>query len=78
MKIDSALNQAMLGIQRGLNSAGNHAAEIASAARFEEGNSASMAESLLGLTQDKLQVAASTRVLKAADEMIGSLLDDKA
>jgi hypothetical protein len=32
---------------------------------------------MLGLKQDKLQVQASTEVLKAYDEMIGSLFDAK-
>ena len=78
MKIDSSLNQALLGIQRGLESAGNHAATIASAVRLEETDTVRLTESMVGLIQDELQVAASARVLKAADEMIGSLFDDEA
>lgn len=78
MKIDSSLNQALLGIQRGLQSAGNHAAAIASTAGFEAGDTISLTEPMVGLIQDELQVAASARVLKAADEMIGSLFDDRA
>jgi hypothetical protein len=78
MKIDSPLNQALLGIQRGLDSAGRHAAAIAGATRPEAGHNDKLTESMVGLIQDELQIAASARVLKAADEMIGSLFDDSA
>jgi hypothetical protein len=76
MKIDSTLSQAMAGIQRGLSSARSHAGQIASAGALD--NPAGMTEALVGLVQDRLQVAASAEVLKAADDMIGSLFDDKA
>jgi len=49
MKIDSALSQAMLGIQRGLASARNHAAEIASAGQFNADSPSSLVEPMLGL-----------------------------
>jgi len=78
MKIDSALSQAMLGIQRGLSSARDHAAEIASAGQFNNDSPSSLVESMLGLRQDELQVQASVQVLKAVDEMLGSLFDEKA
>jgi len=77
MKIDSALSQAMLGIQRGLSSARDHAAEIASAGQFKDQGPASLVEPLLGLRQDELQVQASVQVLKAVDEMLGTLFDEK-
>ncbi|HHJ16381.1 MAG TPA: hypothetical protein ENJ80_06745 [Gammaproteobacteria bacterium] len=77
MKIDGALSQAMQGIQRGLNSARGHAAEIASAGQFNDSSPASLVEPLIGLRQDTLQVQASTQVLKAADEMLGTLFDEK-
>lgn len=78
MKINSALTQAMTGVQRGLASARNHAGQIASADQFNNGNPGSLAEPLVGLVQDRLQVSASAQVLKAVDAMIGSLLDEKA
>jgi len=78
MKIDSALSQAMLGIQRGFSSARDHAAEIASAGQFNDDSPSSLVEPLLGLKQDKIQVQASTQVLKAVDDMLGSLFDAKA
>ena len=78
MKIDGALSQAMLGIQRGLASARNHAAEIASVGQFNNDSPFSLVEPMLGLRQDELQVQASVQVLKAVDDMLGSLLDEKA
>ncbi len=78
MKIDGALSQALIGIQRGLSSANKHAAQIASADSFDSGNPADLVEPMIGLQLDKLQVQASTAVLKAADKMIGALFDEKA
>ncbi|VAW75369.1 hypothetical protein MNBD_GAMMA15-494 [hydrothermal vent metagenome] len=77
MKIDSVLSQAITGIQRGLSSARDNAATIASADSFSNGSSDKLVEAMVGLKLDKLQVQASTEVLKAADEMIGTLFDDK-
>lgn len=77
MKIDGVFSQAVLGIQRGLGSARKHAAEIASADQFENDSPSSLVEPMLGLKLDKLQVQASTAVLKAYDAMIGSLFDEK-
>jgi len=78
MKIDGALSHAITGIQRGLGSAQGHASQIASKDAFENGGPSGIADPLVGLTQDRMQVAASARVLKAVDDMIGSLFDDKA
>lgn len=78
MKIDSVLSSAMTGIQRGMNSARTHAAEIASAGQFESDSPTNLAESMVGLRMDEIQVKASTQVLKAYDSMIGSLFDEKA
>ena len=78
MKIDGVFSQAILGVQRGLSSARDHAAEIASAGQFDNDSPSSLAEPLVGLKLDKLQVQASTEVLKAYDAMLGSLFDEKA
>jgi len=78
MKIDGALTHAITGIQRGLSNAQKHASQIASAGPFNADNPSSLVEPLVGLQQDRLQVQASTQVLKAVDDMIGSLFDDKA
>ena len=64
--------------QRGLDSARGHAAQIASKDAFENGSPSSVTEPMVGLIQDRLQVSASTEVLKAVDDMLGSLFDQKA
>jgi hypothetical protein len=78
MKIGGAITTAMTGIQRGLSSAQNNAARTASADQFNGYSPSGLAEPLIGVKQDRLQVQASTKVLKAVDEMIGSLFDDRA
>jgi len=78
MKIDGALTNAITGIQRGLGNAQHHAARIANADQLSVDNPSSLVEPLVGLQQDRLQVQASTQVLQAVNEMIGSLFDDKA
>jgi len=78
MKVDGALTNAITGIQRVLNSAQNHATRIANAGPFNTDSPSSLVEPLAGLQQARLQVQASTPVLKAVDDMIGSLFDDKA
>ncbi len=78
MKIDGALTHAISGIQRGLAGARQHAAEIASAGSLGATSPESLAGPLVGLIQDRLQVSASAEVLKAADDMLGSLFDAKA
>jgi len=78
MKIDAAFSHAITGIQRGLDSARGHAADIAGAGQAGSSTNGSLAEPLVGLIQDRLQVSASTEVLKAVDDMIGSLFDARA
>jgi hypothetical protein len=78
MKIEGVFNQAMLGIQRGLSSARDHASQIASVGQFNDDGPSSLVEPMLGLKQDALQVQASTEVLKTVDDMLGSLFDQKA
>ena len=78
MKIDSAHSQALLGIQRGMNSARDNAARIASAGALHAGGPDDLVGPLVGLKQDRLQVAASVQVLKTLDGLIGALFDDKA
>ncbi len=78
MKIGGAFDQALLGIQRGMQGARENAAKIASADAFTNGDPSSVVEPLVGLKANEIQVEASAKVLKAVDEMIGSLLDEKA
>lgn len=68
----STMNSGINGIQQGFSNLRQNAHEIASA----NGNQTQNIEKpLTNLSQDRNQVAASVEVVKAADEMIGSLLD---
>ncbi len=78
MKLDGAYSQALSGIQRGLVSAREHAAEIVDAGRpGGDKSTAGLIEPMVGLKLDRLQVQASSAVLRAYDEMIGTLFDKK-
>lgn len=76
MKIGGAFNQAMLGVQRGLQGAQENAAKIASAGQMG-GTPADLVGPLVGLKLNELQVQASAEVIKVVDDMLGSLLDEK-
>lgn len=78
MKIGGFYDQALLGIQRGLQGARHHASRIASADAFAAEDPVDFADSLVGLKQDELQVKASAEVYRAMDAMIGVLLDEHA
>jgi flagellar hook protein FlgE len=76
----SAFQYGVQGIQKGLNDLKRDAAEIASAAQFDHETSdpVAIAEPLANLITDRLQVAASAKIIEATDDVIGSLLDVKA
>lgn len=73
-----ALNNAMLGIHRGLTGMRRNAAEIASADQFQSDSPAGLAKPLIDMRRDTVQVEASAAVVRAVDEAIGSLFDEKA
>lgn len=70
-----ALSSGVMGIQRGLDGLNRDAAQIASAAQFKNEAPADLAQPLTHLILDKLQVAASAKVVKTAGETLGTLLD---
>jgi hypothetical protein len=74
----SALNSAIAGIQKGLSGARKNAAEIARAGTEENYSTEGFIKPAVELKQNSLQVQASAKVLKTVDDMIGSLLDEKA
>ena len=65
----------MLGIQRGADGLARNAAEIASAGQMDGSAGRDLAQPLVEQRQNLEQVQASTKVLKAGDDMIGTLLD---
>ena len=70
-----ALSSGVMGIQKGLDGLNRDAAQIASAAQFKNEESADLAKPLTNLILDKLQVAASAKVVKTAGDTLGTLLD---
>ena len=70
-----ALSSGVMGIQKGLDGLNRDAAEIASARQLKNEASADLAKPLTNLVIDKLQVAASAKVVKTAGDTLGTLLD---
>jgi hypothetical protein len=70
-----ALTSGVMGIQKGLDGLNRDAAQIASAKQLKNDSSTDLAEPLTNLVVDKQQVAVSAKVVKAADETLGTLLD---
>ncbi len=78
MGVLSVQNEAIQGIQRGLDGLRRNAQEIASADQLNNaGQETDLEGALLGLQESKTQVQASAKVVSAVDEMIGSIIDLK-
>lgn len=71
-------NIALTGIQKGLADMRSSASDIAGISKNNAEGPGGMAESIVDLKVSEQQVSASVKVLKSADDMIGSLLDIKA
>lgn len=74
----SALQTGISGVQTGLNNMRRNAAEIASASTANGTTPSDLTRSLINLQVDQRQVEASVKVIKAADAMLGTLLDELA
>ena len=68
----------LMGIRSGMEGMQKAAGQIASKDAMTVGGAQGLASSLVELKVSQLQVSASAQVVKAADEMIGTLLDIKA
>ena len=75
MSIDSVSAVGLLGIQKGLQGAQASAAQIADAPQASTSDASAVTGALIALKQHELQVTAAAETIKAADEMIGSLID---
>ena len=71
----STLQTGIAGINNGLDGMRRNATEIARAGTGDTTNPADTVRSLVDLRVNQHQVEASVKVVKAADEMLGSLLD---
>lgn len=81
MAIDSVMSAGLQGVLKGMQGMQRHAQNIASMpvtqeeAAAENRQASDMAEDIVGLKQNELQVKASAKVLQSAGETIGTLLD---
>ena len=73
MQINSAVNSGYLGIQRANQQVDTGSAEIASLATRPQ--SVDLNKELVSLTQAEISGVASAKVVKTADEMMGTLID---
>jgi hypothetical protein len=79
MGVLSVQNSALQGIQRGLDGMRQNAADIASADQLNRaGQGTDLETSLVEMTQNKVQVQASAKVVSALDEVVGTLIDTRA
>jgi len=79
MGVLSVQTSAVQGIQRGLDGLRKNASEIASAEELsDKGKDTNLENSLVDLTQNKVQVQASAKVVSALDEVLGTLIDTRA
>ena len=78
--VDSVTSYALQGIQRAQNGMLRNASDIARSSKQlnQAEGSKDLTRSLVELNQHKNAGMASMKVFKAADEMLGSLLDVKA
>lgn len=77
MAIGSVLQTGISGIQRGIRGAADAADKIARTGVEPTDDTATtdIADAAVNLKQNELLVKASARVVKAADDMLGSILD---
>lgn len=79
MGVLSVQNEAVQGIQRGLEGMRRNASQIASADQLNRaGQETDLAGSLVEMQQNKAQVQASAEVVSAMDEVLGTLIDIRA
>lgn len=77
MAISSILNSGLQGINSGLDNLRKDAQAIASATTQRDENTSDIADSLVDMNINQRNTEASVKVVKAADEVLGTLLDIK-
>jgi flagellar basal body rod protein FlgG len=77
--VNNIASTGLAGIQAGINTAGQAAQSIASAStRDAEASSKDITTAAVELKQAEQQVQASAKVVKSADEMLGTVIDTLA
>ena len=78
MAISGVTGAGVQGVQNGLRQAEDAAQRIARNGATEPADAGGLAEAAIDLKQAETQVKASAKVVEAADDMLGSLLDTRA
>jgi phage baseplate assembly protein gpV len=73
-----ALNSGLQGIQQGFDNLRRNASKVAQAVNPEAAPGVKVAESLVNIKADTLQVQASTKVVETVHDLLGQLLDERA
>ena len=76
--ISKVAGSAFHAIQRGTDNLKRTAQDIAVQSTSKPTSTTDVARSMVGLRQNQQHTAANIEVLKAADKMLGALLDEKA
>lgn len=77
MGINSVTGAALQGIQKGFNGIRRVASEIASAQQTNQANPTDLSRAMVELQQHANQTKAQVKTLKTANEMIGTLIDER-
>jgi hypothetical protein len=78
MAINSITGPALQGIHNGLQGMRRVASEIASAPQATQSNPTDLSRAMVEMKQHANQTKSSVKVLQAADNLLGTLLDVKA
>lgn len=78
MAINSITGSAVLGIQKGLQGMRRVASEIAGAQQTPESKPTDISRAMVELKQHANQAKASVKALQAADDLLGTLFDERA
>lgn len=77
MRINDSMNHAFYGLQQGLDKAARAADDVAHST-MDGREVQDTVEPLMRLNEARREVAVNTEVVKASDEMLGSIIDVKA
>jgi flagellar hook protein FlgE len=77
MAINSIMGPAVQGIQKGFQGLRRVASEIATSQQSAETKPTDLSRAMVEMKQHANQAKASARVLKAADELLGTLIDER-
>jgi len=78
MSVGSVMGAGLQGIQNGMEGLQKNATDIANFATEDNADAVDLAESMVDMKLNELQVKASSQVLQVAGETIGTLLDIRA